>query len=309
MNMASLCLKHYQFGVSCRKLLLPVALLLAAFSPAGAQMSFSTSLTQNSTPLAMQPGSPAGSYALSGFDTVNPYNSKLNFALPLLRIGGRGSAGYTVMLTLPRQWQITHVRQLQGCGQGGCNPSQTIHSYYPTDSTWSASGGVGPGSMNGRRAGSGYRRVTNETGGTICEYNDTTLTRLTFTAPDGSEQEFVDQMHAGRPLTHSACYLSPTRGRIFVTKDGSAATFVSDGDINDSNSPSGGGPFPVSGNLLFRDGTRYRINNGQVASIRDRHGNQVTFSYTSSALTGVTDSLGRQVTFGNGITFSGYNNA
>jgi hypothetical protein len=32
-----------------------------------------TSLTDGATPLGLAPGSPAGSFALSGFDTVNPY--------------------------------------------------------------------------------------------------------------------------------------------------------------------------------------------------------------------------------------------
>src|SRR6266851_5790441 len=44
---------------------------------------------QSETPLAMTPGAPAGSYALSGFDNVNLYNGNLNFSLPLLKIGGR----------------------------------------------------------------------------------------------------------------------------------------------------------------------------------------------------------------------------
>ena len=40
------------------------------------------------TPLGLSPGAPAGSYALSGFENVNPYNGNLNFHLPLIGIGG-----------------------------------------------------------------------------------------------------------------------------------------------------------------------------------------------------------------------------
>src|SRR2546430_1874740 len=42
------------------------------------------------TPLAQQPGAPAGSYALSGFDNVNLFNGNLNFRLPLMHVGDRG---------------------------------------------------------------------------------------------------------------------------------------------------------------------------------------------------------------------------
>src|SRR5262245_1613217 len=51
------------------------------------------------TPLPETPGAPAGSYPLSGFDNVNLFNGHMNFQLPLMQIGGRGRAGYT--MTLP----------------------------------------------------------------------------------------------------------------------------------------------------------------------------------------------------------------
>src|SRR5262245_17692003 len=54
------------------------------------------SVTDGATPAGLKPGAPAGSYVLSGFDNINPYNGNLNFSLPLLKIGGRGSAGYTI---------------------------------------------------------------------------------------------------------------------------------------------------------------------------------------------------------------------
>src|SRR6266516_2537100 len=54
-----------------------------------------TKPTDGGTPLGLQAGTPAGSYGLSGGDNVNLYNGALNFTLPLLSIGGRGSAGHT----------------------------------------------------------------------------------------------------------------------------------------------------------------------------------------------------------------------
>src|SRR6266498_4485560 len=73
-----------------------VALFAALAIVAGAQ----TSPTDGSTPLGIAPGAPAGSFALSDFENVNLYNGNLNFQLPLLRVGGRGGAGYTMTLKL-----------------------------------------------------------------------------------------------------------------------------------------------------------------------------------------------------------------
>ena len=42
-----------------------------------------SSATDGATPAVLQPGAPAGSYALSGLDNVNLYNGNLNFRLPL----------------------------------------------------------------------------------------------------------------------------------------------------------------------------------------------------------------------------------
>lgn len=67
-----------------------------------------TSRTDGHTPSALTAGSPVGSYPLSDFETVNPYNGALSFRFPLLRIGGRGSAGYTMMLPLDHKWNVQH---------------------------------------------------------------------------------------------------------------------------------------------------------------------------------------------------------
>ena len=41
--------------------------------------SQTTTPTDTTTPLALSPGSPAGSYAVSDFENVNPYNGNLSF--------------------------------------------------------------------------------------------------------------------------------------------------------------------------------------------------------------------------------------
>src|SRR5205085_5160607 len=64
--------------------------------------------TNGSTPLGLAPGAPAGSYGLSGFDNVNLYSGSLNFRLPIMSIGGRRGAGYTMMPPLVQHWTVDH---------------------------------------------------------------------------------------------------------------------------------------------------------------------------------------------------------
>jgi hypothetical protein len=71
-----------------------------------------------------------------------------------------------------------------------------------------------------------------------------TLTRLTFSTSDGTEYEFRDQNSGGQPATVSnPCGSGYSRGTVFVTADGTAATFISDSTIYDKNSSTGGSRF------------------------------------------------------------------
>jgi hypothetical protein len=82
-----------------RRMCAVCVLVLMVAAGVAAQSSVSGSSTTSAmTPTGMSPGSPAGTYALSGFDNVNLFNGNLNFRLPLMTIGGRGSSGYTMML-------------------------------------------------------------------------------------------------------------------------------------------------------------------------------------------------------------------
>ncbi len=150
-----------------------------------------------------------------------------------------------------------------------------------------------------------------------------TLTLVIFTMPDGSEIELRDTAYNGQPLNVSPCggQVGPSRGTVFVSADGSAMTFTSDTPINDNTSLNGPVLSAATGNLQMRDGTRYRIVNGTVRSIRDRNGNYLTFAYDSEApygkVTQVVDSLGRKVNISytspsqayTDISFTGFNEA
>lgn len=247
-----------------------------------------TSATDGSTPLGLQPGSPSGSYALSGFDNVNLYNGNLSFQLSLLGVSGRGGAQMPVMLPIAGKWRVSDIAIPQ-IGGG------FTHRYLPIQSWWENNERkYSPGTMAGRQAG--FDEMQCPDGTKVFPYS---ITRLTFTAPDGTEYELRDQLTGGQPGNNGLCNYSnpPSRGTDFITVDGSAATFVSDTTIYDQPiSPSPGEIYP-SGYFLLRDGTRYRIDNGLVSWVRDRNGNKLTFSYDgSNRVSTITDSLNRQVT-------------
>src|SRR5258706_69989 len=291
----AIMLRHCFFGMCFF-----ATLTLLAYS-ANAQIS----TTAGKTPLGMAPGSPAGSYALDGFEHINPYNGHLNFALPVMRIGGRGAAGYTMMLrTAPFKWQVQHV----------IHPVTGAESYYPSANWWTGLlPGFSPGVVIGRKAG---QTVIHPSGCPIgTNFWGAALTRITFTAADGTEYELRDQQLFGQPKTWPGTSCSsqgPLRGKTFISGGGDSVTFVSDDDVYDN-----WGAYPQtfypSGYLMFPDGTRYRVVEGKVSRIRDRNGNEVTFDYdTSNQLILITDSLGRHVDISYSplvITFKGFGGA
>jgi RHS repeat-associated protein len=278
-----------------------------------AQTVTSYSPTKGSTPVSLAPGSPAGSYALSGFDTLNPYNLSMNFRLPLLQVGGRGQAGYTMTLPIQRHWRVNKTVTDSRIGCEACEEHIVTYSISPNSDWWRPEiGEFGPGMMAARY--SGFNLVQG------C-FSDTrhwqkALTRLTFTTADGTEYEFRDIDHDGAPMDVPSCNQGASRGRVFIRSDGSAATFISDTPIFDSVVPvSADSYFLVSGYMLLRDGTRYRIDEGKVSWIRDRNGNQTRFEPGK-----IIDPLNREITFSyeyNGIgillakqiNFRGFNGA
>ncbi|HEX8189454.1 MAG TPA: RHS repeat domain-containing protein, partial [Pyrinomonadaceae bacterium] len=280
---------------------LALVLLLAACAAARAQ---TTSATDGSTPEGMKPGAPAGSYRLSGFDNVNFFNGNLNFRLPLLGVGGRGSASSSVSLTIERKWGVARTLS---------NPA----TYFPETGGWSGlEVGYGPGVLVGRLAG-----ATSLTCGGQVEVNS--LLRLTFISSDGTEYELRDTAAYGDPGTtqYLNCQVSDTtqRGTEFVTADGTSATFISDTALQDGYNGAPEQIYPW-GYLMLRDGTRYRIEGGLVRWQRDRNGNKVGYDYDAAGrVMKITDSLGREVTFGYGpsqtvpysdtITYNGFGGA
>ena len=293
-------------SLTCRLLLASIIVLLSIVC-ANAQ----TSATDSSTPVGLASGAPAGSHQLSGFDNINFFNGNLNFNLPLLKVGGRGGVQDTIGLTLEQKWKTVTT------------PQGADFLIWPVPYTWEGlEVGYGPGVLIGRFAGI----PTNMTcqGLSTCDGQEAahSLLRLTFKAADGTEYELLDTKNGGAPGINTTCYQdcvlasAENRGKEFVSRDGTSATFISDVDLFDGYADMREQLFP-SGYLLLRDGTRYRIENGLVMWTRDRNGNKMTFAYYGGRVTQITDSLGRVVTIGyaspslpssDTITYKGFGN-
>jgi RHS repeat-associated protein len=270
--------------------------------------------TNSYTPSSLATGSPLGSYSISDIENVNLFNGNLNITLPIINIGGRGSAGYTMSLPFNPKWRIQDAYYPSGTWGGTPPPLEAwAHHYYPVTSWWTEGAGYGPGIMRSRRSSTftgpcPYSPDSRYDGGEI-------LTQITFSGPGGTEMSFFDRRTGGTPAVYtgsSGCLENPAgafRGNIWVTGDGSNVTFV--GDVNfteypGSNLPDIGRP---SGDMYFPDGTHYRIDSGSVTYINDRNGNKTSFTYSSNGdVATITDSLNRTITIsssGGSFTFPG----
>ena len=246
------------------------------------------------TPLAVSPGSPAGSYSLNELESVNLYNGHLSFALPLLKIGSRGGAGYVMSLPLGAHWQT--VTQMN-CFPDPAHPEgvSCIPLFSPTQK--GSTTGFLPAALKV------LRQERQEIAGQTLALQ--TLTTMTLTRADGTEHELRDELTNGKPFTGFFNWFNlPVqrgfhRGKVYSTHDGSKIYFISDADIHDffphSQSPDFTLTVLPTGYLLMPDGTRYRFVNGKLMWIRDVHGNEMTFTYVTNGFT-VRDTLDRTVT-------------
>jgi RHS repeat-associated protein len=251
-------------------------------------------VTDGTTPAALAPGSPSSSYPLSEFEHYSPYSGKMNLVFPMHHVGGRGAAGFEMVLKINSAWTAEKL----------LTPNPPHVDLFPT---WWSQGGTpvyGPGSLVGRESAT---FATNCTGPPPSPIAQTTLGRLTFTAPDGTETELRDANTDGKPYSipnfcqNTATSWDAGRGTVFVSRDSSAMTFVADATVMDFNPETTSGVFDVNGNLLFRDGSTYRIDAGNVSWIRDRNGNKISFTYNiSHEVTQIQDQNDRTIT----VTYS-----
>ncbi len=259
-----------KFGLSLTRVCL-LALLATLWTTGFAQNTFSERYTSP----GLAPGAPLGSDPLSSFEQLNYFNGNLSFSVPLLAAGGRGGAGHSINLTIEHHWKVVKFVT---------PPPQMVTIRQPQTPLYQPLG-YSPGYME---------TVTVLPPPTSCGQGNTnylSLIKLVFTAANGTRYEMRDLQTDGQTLT-SNCFSGPaSRGRLFATRDGSSATYISDQVVFDHPNPF------INGFLMMRDGMRYRIENARVVSIRDRNGNQMSFNYDgSSRLATMTDPLNRVVT-------------
>jgi YD repeat-containing protein len=264
------------------------------------------------------------SYAQDKIETVNLANGNFALHIPLVTIGGRGAASYTIALTYNSKVWIGHnevelivedldrrifVRRNHNAVRYD-DGTLTKPNLIPLGGGWSISKGpaikVRMVDMDPLVAGkpekSGYQYV---------------MTKVWLVLPDGSEVEMRDVATNGAPAltqddgTGYHPRIDRNRGRVWRSTDGSAITYVTDDD-------NGVATGLLAGWVYLADGTRLRLGNGgKCKEIIDRNGNRLDINSDDQAKT-VTyvDSLGREVilreiiqsddTVGATVTIKGY---
>lgn len=241
-----------------------------------------------STPPALAPGTPTGTFPVSGIDQVNLFSGNLSVNIPLLQVGGRGDASYTIPLTIERRW----YSQRSCIYNGYCTNSLQLEHFRD--------GLFSPGKIEVRHV---EERTTECAGGPQNQVPLSTVTKIVFTGPDGTEHELRDEATGGKVATYQNSCSQPwaemqNRGVAWRAGDGSQIRFIAATpriDVAATYQATVG-----SGTILYPDGTTLSFASGNVTWLRDRNGNFVEFAYEdplqAQLLTRVTDSLGRAVT-------------
>lgn len=249
----------------------------------------SSSSTDQGTPAALAKGShPLGSFSGSDVDTVNLFNGNLSMRIPLFARDGRSGMGFSLMLAYNSK--IWRVEEIDGNIHPTTMPWDREYPELRPGSGWS----ISAGRMVARRTGYGSGPVCPPDDPNAIHIPANLLTVFTFTAPDGTEYEFRDVAHDGQFLSPNGCDGSD-RGSVFVSVDGTAATFKADANVADSANTSIT-QFTISGVVFLRDGTRFGIDDdGYVIWQQDRNGNRIEYGYQNGRLATITDTRGRVV--------------
>jgi len=270
-----------------------------------ASLAFAQSSLDKGTPVESKPGtSTPSTYAPDKIETVNLANGNLSMNVPLVNIGGRGSASFTVALSYnSKLWSTQHDKEETG-NDPFVNPLPYVHHYYAwyNQGSMETPGRMALGGGWSIPLGPALKRRRINIGPHKCSNNHTTcytwvLTKLSLIMPDGAEVELRDEYTQGAP--HWIGSAPPSagdrwRGRVWRSGDGSATTYVSDVDNGVVSNQ-------LSGWVFLADGTRIRMEGdtwGETAhftKIIDRNGNYITIDYTNPAGIVYTDQLGRQV--------------
>jgi YD repeat-containing protein len=257
-----------------------------------------TTASDASTPSALEKGSKGlGTYGGGDFDQVNLFNGNVAFSIPLAALTGRGGMWAGVSLSYnSKVWRMARVEE-RGAGPWSSSGIYYFPEFGDEDSLAPELAGgwlVSAGRMRGRQTGIGQSTTCFDNKGRA-DKPQKTLTTLTFSAPDGTNYEFRDDIYDGEPQTLIDCVKAKSRGRSFHAVDGTAATFISDTEIVDSIVS---GPIYPSGQVYLRNGERYRVVNGRVKEERDSDGNITRYEYDqrlSHRVSKIIDNLGREI--------------
>jgi RHS repeat-associated protein len=262
-----------------------------------------TSPTTQSIPTGLAKGvNPLGSYGGSNFDKINLFNGNVSMSFPLASLTSRGGMSAGVVLSYnSKLWYVDKV-ETDVTARIINEPSTVSVAYIPSYSepdpeisSLGAGWTIHAGSL--RVVSTAIYNKANRTcvfpgPGVQPVKPEKTISIVTFTAPDGTTYDFRDRIYDGEPRFLVNCE-GVSRGKRFESKDGTAATFVSDTEIKDgffslSNTN-------ISGYVYLRDGTRFRIEQGRVVKQRDNNGNIIEYTYEGNRLKRVTDNMGRTI--------------
>jgi hypothetical protein len=178
---------------------------LCCLALAGGVTEAQHSIVDGNTPAGLAPGAAVGSYALSEIEQINLYNGHVSVSVPLLKIGGRGSAATAMaVMVSPRSWTVEHLHQdVAECGYPHPEPVGTTYQWlsWPQQDWWGNGGpgemipGYGPGILTGKRQGQVIQDCVYPT------YTETryslTFTHLVFTTAGGTEYALYDAADIG----------------------------------------------------------------------------------------------------------------
>ena len=255
------------------------------------------------------PANPSNSFPLSNIEHYSPYTGAMSLVIPVRHIGGRGEAGYDVVVDIATHWSITKTFYLT---------DGEVSNVDPYTDTWPSVQnqplGIALTEQHAqyirRMSGGGRYSRAKHTSPEPCHvirFSGTMVLRLPSAtrAPTGPRL-------AGPGCNNNSDAYDNGRGSSAVTRDGSHILFqlTPPNKILDSVINGGSVLQTKAGTLTEPNGLRYQINNsGGVTSMEDgteirsasmptRHWVIPMFGYFDPrSLASVTDSLGRVTSF------------
>jgi hypothetical protein len=199
-----------------RRLWIAAAGLLWGFLLTGGRAGAETQTTvsirdsaDGATAAALAPGAPAGSYTSTDFESTNVYNGRLNVALPLLTVGGRGEAGYTMVLKATRPPWTVETRVIAHYFSAEPNPPDYYSFWNDVSATWwnPFETGYGPGVLVEKRWRGGLGQCLGSDPFTYSK----SFTYFVFEAPDGTEHALYDT--TGKNIIETSPGAAPSKQR------------------------------------------------------------------------------------------------